>query len=60
MGNLLDLLMEPRTLCKYYDTLHFGECWFKGKPRGHKCDKPRHFAKDCRSKKATQQGNYVG
>ncbi|XP_068323178.1 uncharacterized protein [Pyrus communis] len=46
--------------CKHCDKLHFVECWFKGKPRCHKCDKPRHFAKDCRSKKDTQQANYVG
>ncbi|CAN6560685.1 unnamed protein product [Malus baccata var. baccata] len=46
--------------CKYCDKLHFGECWFKGKPRCHNCDKPRHFAKDCKSKKATQHANYVG
>ncbi|KAM2097560.1 hypothetical protein ACFX1R_021090 [Malus domestica] len=46
--------------CKYCDKLHFGECWFKGKPRCHNCDKPGHFAKDCRSKKAVQQANYVG
>ncbi|CAN6679013.1 unnamed protein product [Malus baccata var. baccata] len=46
--------------CKYCDKLHFGECWFKGKPRCHNCDKPEHFVKDCRSKKAVQQANYVG
>ncbi|KAM2768866.1 hypothetical protein PS2_011686 [Malus domestica] len=33
--------------CRYCDKLHFGECWFKGKPRCHNCDKPGHFAKDC-------------
>ena len=49
-----------KNLCKYCDKLHFGECWFKGKPKCHNCDKPGHFAKDCRSKKATQQVNYVG
>ncbi|CAN6686056.1 unnamed protein product [Malus baccata var. baccata] len=41
------------------DTLK-GECWFKGKPQCHNCDKPGHFAKDCRSRKATQQANYAG
>ncbi|CAN6715823.1 unnamed protein product [Malus baccata var. baccata] len=31
-----------------------------GKPRCHNCDKSGHFAKDYRSKKATQQANYAG
>ncbi|KAM1689141.1 hypothetical protein EV2_037740 [Malus domestica] len=48
-----------KNACKYCDKLHFGECWFKGKPRCHNCDKPGHFVKDCRSKKVTQQANYV-
>ncbi|KAM1839849.1 hypothetical protein ACFX14_014633 [Malus domestica] len=48
-----------KNACKYCDKLHFGECWFKGKPRCRNCDKPRHFAKDCRSKKVTQQENYA-
>ncbi|KAM1208845.1 hypothetical protein ACFX2J_014457 [Malus domestica] len=48
-----------KNACKYCDKLHFGECWFKGKPRCRNCDKPRHFAKDCRSKKVTQQANYA-
>ncbi|CAN6678096.1 unnamed protein product [Malus baccata var. baccata] len=45
--------------CKYCDKLNFGECWFKGKPRCHNCDKPGHFAKDCRTKKFTLHANYV-
>lgn len=37
--------------CKFYDKLHFGECWFKGKPKCHNCDKIFHIAKDCNNKK---------
>ncbi|XP_017192336.1 uncharacterized protein [Malus domestica] len=59
-GKIVGTSDEANNPCKYCDKLHFGECWFKGKPRCHNCDKPGHFAKDCRSKKATKQVNYVG
>ncbi|CAN6560926.1 unnamed protein product [Malus baccata var. baccata] len=58
-GNFTRSFDSVKNACKYCDKLHFGECWFKGKPRCHNCDKLGHFAKDCRSKKVTQQANYA-
>ena len=47
--------------CVHCDKLHFGECWFKDKPRCHNCHKLGHIAKDCRSKKekTNQHVNFV-
>lgn len=45
--------------CRYYDKLDFGECWFKGNPKGYNCDKFGHIAKDCHGKKAIQHVNYA-
>ncbi|XP_070662306.1 uncharacterized protein [Malus domestica] len=32
--------------CKICDKAHFGECWFKGKVKCHKCSRFRHMQKD--------------
>ncbi|CAN6718042.1 unnamed protein product [Malus baccata var. baccata] len=45
--------------CIHCDKLHFGECWFKDKPRCHNCHKLRHIAKDYRGKKVNQHANFV-
>ncbi|KAI5324656.1 hypothetical protein L3X38_033729 [Prunus dulcis] len=45
--------------CKHCGKLHFEECRFKGKPKCFNCDKFGHIAKDCYSKKPTQQVNYA-
>ncbi|CAN6681975.1 unnamed protein product [Malus baccata var. baccata] len=45
--------------CIHCDKLHFGECWFKDKPRCHNCHKLGHIAKDCRGKKVNQHANFV-
>ncbi|CAL8090833.1 unnamed protein product [Prunus armeniaca] len=45
--------------CKHCGKLHFGECRFKGKPKCFNCDKLGHIAKDCYSKKPTQQVHYA-
>ncbi|CAN6693412.1 unnamed protein product [Malus baccata var. baccata] len=45
--------------CIHCDKLHFGECWFKDKPRCHNCHKLGHIAKDCRGKKINQHANFV-
>ncbi|CAN6726212.1 unnamed protein product [Malus baccata var. baccata] len=58
-GKFVGTSDEAKNPFKYCDKFHFGECWFKGKPRCHNCDKLGHFAKDCRSKKAAKQVNYV-
>ncbi|CAL2271591.1 unnamed protein product [Prunus armeniaca] len=48
-----------KTPYKHCGKLHFGECRFKGKPKCYNCDKLGHIAKDCYSKKTTQQVNYA-
>ncbi|CAL2238426.1 unnamed protein product [Prunus armeniaca] len=48
-----------KTPCKHCGKLHFGECRFKDKPKCYNCDKLGHIAKDCYSKKTTQQVNYA-
>ncbi|CAN6694158.1 unnamed protein product [Malus baccata var. baccata] len=45
-----------KPLCKYCDKAYFGECWFKGKPKCHKCNRFGHLQKDCRPN-TTQQVN---
>lgn len=36
--------------CKICDKLHYGVCWFKGKPKCYKCERFGHVAKDCSGK----------
>ncbi|CAN6721449.1 unnamed protein product [Malus baccata var. baccata] len=47
--------------CIHCDKLHFGECWFKDKPRCHNCHKVGHIAKYCcgKKEKANQHVNFV-
>ncbi|KAM0969390.1 hypothetical protein COP2_018032 [Malus domestica] len=47
---------KTKPLCRYCDKAHFGECWFKGKPKCHKCNRFGHLQKDCRLN-TTQQVN---
>ncbi|CAL8112736.1 unnamed protein product [Prunus armeniaca] len=44
--------------CKICDKLHYGVCWFKGKPKCFKCEKFGHLAKDCHGK-APQVAHYA-
>ncbi|CAN6718679.1 unnamed protein product [Malus baccata var. baccata] len=45
--------------CKYYDKLHYGECWLKGKIKFHKCGKLGQIARVCNLNKNVQQGNFA-
>ncbi|XP_016648302.1 PREDICTED: uncharacterized protein LOC107880722 [Prunus mume] len=47
-----------KTPCKTCDKLHYGVCWFKGKPKRYKCDRFGHIAKDCKGK-SDQAANYA-
>ncbi|CAL2226909.1 unnamed protein product [Prunus armeniaca] len=33
--------------CKHCDKLHYGECWFKGKPKCYGCNRFGHYIKEC-------------
>lgn len=48
-----------KNLCKFCDKLHFGECWFKGKPKCDNCDKIVHIAKDYNNKKTVYHLKYA-
>ncbi|CAN6697091.1 unnamed protein product [Malus baccata var. baccata] len=38
---------QAKGKCKHCDKLHYRECWFKGKPKCHGCNRFGHFIKDC-------------
>ncbi|CAL8137031.1 unnamed protein product [Prunus armeniaca] len=38
---------QAKGKCKHCDKLHYGDCWFKGKPKCHGCNRFGHFIKDC-------------
>ncbi|CAN6695076.1 unnamed protein product [Malus baccata var. baccata] len=37
--------------CKFYDRLHYGDCWVKNKVKCHKCNKIGHIARYCNANK---------
>ncbi|KAM0988950.1 hypothetical protein ACFX2A_013056 [Malus domestica] len=49
---------STKTKCKICDKLHYGVCWFKGKPKCTKCDRFGHLAKDCNPRR-NQVVNYA-
>ncbi|KAM1896936.1 hypothetical protein ACFX14_031461 [Malus domestica] len=49
---------STKTKCKICDKLHYGVCWFKGKPKCTKCDIFGHLAKDCNPRR-NQAVNYA-
>ncbi|BBN69024.1 multidrug resistance-associated protein 9, partial [Prunus dulcis] len=50
---------ENKTACKHYDKLHYGKCWFEGKPKCHGCGKFRHMIRDCNGNKNVHKVNYA-
>ncbi|BBG93432.1 Histone superfamily protein [Prunus dulcis] len=38
---------QTKGKCKHCDKLHYGECWFKGKPKCYGCNRFGHYIKDC-------------
>ncbi|CAL8993724.1 unnamed protein product [Prunus brigantina] len=42
-----DKSKQAKGKCKHCDKLHYGECWFKGKPKCHGWIRFGHFVKDC-------------
>ena len=45
--------------CKWCDRLHYGKCWYEGKPKCTGCGKPGHSVKDCHENKGMQKVNYA-
>ncbi|CAL8993608.1 unnamed protein product [Prunus brigantina] len=51
---------QTKGKCKHCDKLHYGECWFKGKPKCHGCNRFGHFIKDCnQANKAGKLANFA-
>ncbi|KAM2634779.1 hypothetical protein EV1_025215 [Malus domestica] len=45
--------------CKWCDRLHYGKCWYEGKPKCTGCGKPGHSMRDCHENRGVQKVNYV-
>ncbi|TQD85937.1 hypothetical protein C1H46_028483 [Malus baccata] len=45
--------------CKICDKAHHGECWFKGKPKCHNCNRFGHVVRDCHQPKKNHTANYL-
>ncbi|CAL2266202.1 unnamed protein product [Prunus armeniaca] len=48
---------QAKGKCKHCDKLHYGECWFKGKPKCYGCNRFGHLIKDCESNKSEKHAN---
>ncbi|KAI5343667.1 hypothetical protein L3X38_011543 [Prunus dulcis] len=48
-----------KTACKHYEKLHFGKCWFEGKPKCKGCGKFGHMLRECHGNKNVQKLNYA-
>ncbi|CAL8152285.1 unnamed protein product [Prunus armeniaca] len=48
-----------KTACEHCDKLHYGKCWFEGKPKCHGCGKFGHMIKDCNGNKNAHKVNYA-
>ncbi|CAL9001899.1 unnamed protein product, partial [Prunus brigantina] len=47
-----------KTACKHCEKLHFGKCWFEGKPKCKGCGKFGHMLRECHGNKNVQKLNY--
>ncbi|KAI5336306.1 hypothetical protein L3X38_015573 [Prunus dulcis] len=45
--------------CKHCDKLHYGKCWFEGKPKCHGCGKFGHMVRDCNGNRNSHRMNYA-
>ncbi|CAL2271955.1 unnamed protein product [Prunus armeniaca] len=45
--------------CKHCNKLHYGKCWFEGKPKCIGCGKFGHVLRDCNGNKTIQKVNYA-
>ncbi|CAL9023657.1 unnamed protein product [Prunus brigantina] len=48
-----------KAACKHCDRLHYGKCWYKGKPKCHGCGKFGHMVRDCNGNKNAHRVNYA-
>ncbi|KAB2608298.1 hypothetical protein D8674_011466 [Pyrus ussuriensis x Pyrus communis] len=48
-----------KTACKHCDKLHYGKCWFEGKPKCTNCHKFGHEVRNCNGNKVVQKANYA-
>ncbi|KAM2363376.1 hypothetical protein ACFX1X_002443 [Malus domestica] len=48
-----------KTACKHCDKLHYGKCWFEGKPKCTNCNKFGHEVRNCNGNKVVQKANYA-
>ncbi|KAI5337779.1 hypothetical protein L3X38_017050 [Prunus dulcis] len=46
---------QAKGKCKHCDKLHYGECWFKGKPKCYGCNRFGHLIKDCEQSNKTEK-----
>ncbi|XP_020417837.1 uncharacterized protein LOC109948602 [Prunus persica] len=46
---------QAKGKCKHCDKLHYGECWFKGKPKCYGCNRFGHLIKDCEQTNKTEK-----
>ncbi|CAL2266063.1 unnamed protein product [Prunus armeniaca] len=48
-----------KAACKHCDKLHYGKCWFEGKPKCHGCGKFGHMIRECNGNKNAHRVNYA-
>ncbi|KAM2091058.1 hypothetical protein ACFX1T_029593 [Malus domestica] len=59
IGIINQTMFRSRGDCKWCDRLHYGKCWYEGKPKCTGCGKPGHSMRDCHENKGMQKVNYV-